>query len=84
MKPTIQMLDTLLLSSIAAAVVTMAMASSGSLKPMYAIEAEQAGYADEYIYGATGCEGADDPAETVLAITYAELSDAGCVSIFEI
>lgn len=50
----------------------------------YQIEAEQGGYADEYFFGGQGCPEADDPSETVLAVSANELVREGCTTIFEL
>lgn len=76
--------DALVIALVGGGLCLAGMANSEPMAPMYQTEAQQAGYADDYSHGATGCEGADDPAETVLGSSYAQLADAGCVSIFEL
>ena len=74
-------------ASIATAISGAALASllaAPDRAPMYQAEAVQAGYEADYRYGARDCEGADDPAELILAVTVTELADAGCTDIFEL
>jgi hypothetical protein len=75
------------LAIIAAAVAGAAIASlptTPDRPATYQTEAEQGDYAGDFIYGAQGCPEADDPSETVLAQTYAELVNDGCTTIFEL
>lgn len=68
----------------AGAITFAALPSNNTQPPMYQTEALQAGYANEYLFGATGCEGADDPSEVILGVTREQLADSGCTTIFEL